>query len=136
MTASFDAGDDDGPPVELPMLRCRRELCDGGIFQDARGGFECTDCDARYLVVQDPPNGYGGPQGRLGWFERHWQALDRAGMALLGMTGCLLADGNGLWTLVVGTLALCAVANAELARRSIEEGREKPLYGRTPRDLA
>ena len=74
MTTSFDAGDDDGPPVELPMLRCRRERCDGRIFQDARGGFECTDCDARYLIVQDPPNGYGGPLGRLGWFERLKQA--------------------------------------------------------------
>lgn len=131
MTLTIDDDDDDGGyPTELPMLRCRREMCDGRIFQDARGGFECTDCDARYLVAQDAPNGYGGPSGPLGFLERHWLAIDRAGTALLGMTGCFLAMGNGMWTLITGTLGLCACANAELARRAVDDGREKPIYHR------
>lgn len=111
---------------ELPLLHCEADGCTGRIFQDARGGFECTDCDARYLIAQDSPRGYGGPKGPLGFFELHHGWLETIGTGLLSVSGCLIAMGNGLGAIVLGTVGICLSANAKLCRDSIAEGREKP----------
>lgn len=42
----------------------------GWVFQDARGGYECTECDARFNIQREFAHGYGGPLGPLGWFDR------------------------------------------------------------------
>lgn len=58
-------------------LDCPVCLC-GSVFRDARGGYECTDCDQRFLIHGDSPDGYGGPGGPLRWWERPltgWGAL-------------------------------------------------------------
>lgn len=48
----------------------------GYVFEDARGGFECTACTQRFLINRDYPQGYGGPAGTLSAFEqlRWWLA--------------------------------------------------------------
>ena len=46
------------------------ECLAGWVFEDARGGHECSACDQRYLINRDYPLGYGGPGGVLSWFER------------------------------------------------------------------
>jgi hypothetical protein len=42
----------------------------GVVFQDARGGYECTACDTRFHIYRDPPHAYGGPQGPLTLLEQ------------------------------------------------------------------
>lgn len=56
-------------------IRCTR-CSNGWIFEDARGGLECTSCSARFLIDRDYAHGYGGPEGVLSWFEqlRWWLA--------------------------------------------------------------
>lgn len=60
--------------IRLPCPVCSF----GRIFQDARGGYECTECDARFEVGQQGPWGYGGPGGDLTRFERFRFRLGRA----------------------------------------------------------
>lgn len=62
-------------PIPIPCPVCPHF---GRVFQDARGGFECTECDARFLIGQQSPFGYGGPGGDLTWFERFRFRLGRA----------------------------------------------------------
>lgn len=42
----------------------------GSVFRDARGGYECSQCDQRFLIHWDSPDGYGGPGGPLRWWEK------------------------------------------------------------------
>ena len=46
----------------------------GSVFRDARGGYECSECDQRFLVHEPHPNDpYGGPEhvgGPLRWWEQ------------------------------------------------------------------
>jgi hypothetical protein len=53
-------------PGTIPCLACGV----GVVFQDARGGYECTVCDARFHIYRDPPQAYGGPGGPLTLFEQ------------------------------------------------------------------
>lgn len=89
---------------ELPVLACPycARFSDGRIFQDARGGFECTCCDGRFLIQKESPLGYGGPDGPLSWRERNAIGLDRWGMALAGATGAALAEARWLTGVVLG----------------------------------
>lgn len=91
-------GADEGA-AELPTLSCPRCHPEslggvGVIFQDARGGFECTKCDARFLIARQPPLGYGGPGGRLAWWELHGATLQRWSDGAAGAGGVALV----VWT--------------------------------------
>lgn len=81
---------------ELPALACPycARFSDGRIFQDARGGFECTCCDGRFLIQKESPLGYGGPDGPLSWRERNAVWIDRWGWAMAGGSGAAVADGR------------------------------------------
>lgn len=52
---------------------------DGGVFQDAAGGYECSACDQRFLIQREVVWGYAGPhrQGRLSWGEKLRSILAR-----------------------------------------------------------
>lgn len=55
--------------IHLDCPVCQKGL----VFRDARGGYECSACDQRFLIHQDVPHGYGGPEhvgGPLRWWER------------------------------------------------------------------
>lgn len=73
---------DDEPEAERSAegLRapCPCAGCFGRVFRDARGGYECTECDARFVVGRQPPQGYGGPQGPLSWLEQLRARVARA----------------------------------------------------------
>ena len=67
----------------------------GAVFRDARGGYECSECDQRFLIHSQPPNGYGGPPevtgGPLRWWERPASAW--------GIFALLVGFGFFLWLL-------------------------------------
>ena len=46
----------------------------GRVFRDGRGGYECSECDQRFLIHEPHRNDhYGGPEhvgGPLRWWER------------------------------------------------------------------
>lgn len=88
--------------VRCPECIAREGAPDGWIFQDARGGFECTVCDARFVFYRDPPHGYGGPRGPLSWLELHAIWFDRVGWLAIG--GALVARG---WLGLVLLAAAC-----------------------------
>lgn len=74
----YAGGDLVCPPRHIICPECTSKLsAPGWIFQNARGGFECSCCDARFLFKREHPNGYGGPEGPLGWFERLRLRLSR-----------------------------------------------------------
>lgn len=64
----------------------------GSVFRDARGGYECSACDQRFLVHETPPAGvYGGPPhagGPLRWWERPWTGW--AALTACSLTGLVL----------------------------------------------
>lgn len=61
--------------VMAAFITCPK-CSNGYVFEDARGGFECTSCAQRFLINRDYPHGYGGPAGVLGPFAqfRWWLA--------------------------------------------------------------
>lgn len=91
--AADRAGQPDQP---APCPHCG-ESSGGRIFQDARGGFECTCCDARFHIWQEPPFGYGGPGGPLSWRERETEWLERCGWTLTGTAIVSLSETR--WTM-------------------------------------
>lgn len=110
---------------ELPTLDCPRCYPEslggiGVIFQDARGGFECTKCDARFLIDRQPPLGYGGPGGRLAWWELHGGTLQRWGDALGGAAGAGLAlDGGSVAFALLGLSLLLLLASTGFRAREV-----------------
>lgn len=67
-----------GRAADLQTIPCPCGF--GVVFQDARGGYECTACDNRFHIQRDPPQAYGGPSGPLTWVE---QARSVVGLWLL-----------------------------------------------------
>lgn len=55
----------------------------GSVFQDGRGGYECTECSQRFLIHLPHPNDhYGGPEhvgGPLRWWDRPMTGWQLAG---------------------------------------------------------
>jgi hypothetical protein len=100
-------------PVCAVMTEERKAMRGVGlIFEDARGGFECTCCDARFLIARQAPDGYGGPGGPLSWNERHAEGLDRWGWALSGATGAALAEARWLTGGVLGAASFALLLAA------------------------
>lgn len=96
---------------ELPTLPCPccypESLGGVGIvFEDARGGFECTKCDARFLIEKQPAMGYAGPGGPLAWWELHGGMLQRwsDGMAGAGGVAIVVDALAGLVLLVLSVI--------------------------------
>jgi hypothetical protein len=61
-------------PIHIHCPTCKN----GWVFQDARGGYECSECDQRFLIDASHPNSYGGPQGPLSWLEKLRTYIGRA----------------------------------------------------------
>ena len=80
-----------GNPLGVP--------CWGYVFQDSRGGYECTACDRRFFIQREGPFGYGGPKGSLAWWERP-QALFLVWLALgvYGFIDTVLHFGGHPWS--------------------------------------
>ncbi len=75
----------------------------GSVFADARGGYECSACDQRFLIHQPHPNAlYGGPAhvgGPLRWWEKPRRlSVDLLLLAVFGGLLCMLPVGY--WTLL------------------------------------
>ena len=79
--------------LECPVCHC------GTVFCDARGGFECSACDQRFLIHHESPYGYGGPEhvgGPLRWWERPATGWQVAGLcAVFALVLWLLPPGTG-----------------------------------------
>lgn len=79
----------------------------GWIFQDARGGYECTECDKRFAIDRESPHGYGGPGGPLSWAERNAHWFERAGYLHAGLAGAALAEQHFTTAAVLFVLQVC-----------------------------
>lgn len=79
------------PHISCPECIVLHGQRGGWVFQDARGGYECTECDARFAIYRDVPHGYGGPAGPLSWAERNAHWFERASYLLAGSVGGGLA---------------------------------------------
>lgn len=84
---------------ELPHIPCpvcieRYGIRGGWVFQDARGGYECTECDARFAIERQPPNAYAGPLGPLSWRERNARMLASLAYAMGGAAGASFGGGH------------------------------------------
>lgn len=81
-------------PEEKGAVHLECPSCQAGsVFGDARGGFECSACDQRFLIHREPPHGYGGPPGPLPWYRKPLPLWVLGAVVLGTCTGAVLFPG-------------------------------------------
>lgn len=94
-------------PEERGAIHLDCPVCQSGsVFRDARGGYECTECDQRFLIHGTPPQGYGGPLGDLPWWQQPLPVWASSAI-VLGATTAFWLLPSGYWAAVVLYTRLC-----------------------------